>query len=1356
MKKNILLLALFSVLLSYAQQKHQATPKYPELFKTVPLISDEDPEWVHLLYSDTPNILVIENAYNKYYKSHLFKKTTHTQNYKHFMMMLNSSSYVQENGAVYIPTLEEENIQKNVIRQKFSNQNTQRTVQTANWSALGPLETFYPNGVGYKASQTNIYTLAQSKSNPNILFAGSETGVISKSTDKGLNWLTIAADQDMNARGAIAIDPTNENIVFISDNRNNLYKTTDDGSTWTVSQNLSNSRITAITINGNVILTAGRKGLYRSTDNGTTWTNIISDKCWDLALKPNDANTVFVAKHNATKNRTEIWKSTDNGLTFTPKTTGWWEPVNGVAASDSGARIGVTDADPNRIYVVLLGNEDDATDDANYIGIYRSNNSGDTWSTPYDGNNDSQPDNEPGGPYGSDHWCMSTFNPNSNGGYNQGFYDLGIAVSDTNPDKFLVGFLNLFKSEDGGTTYTEWGGYRCDNCGSGYRHPDIQAIIANGNDVWVCSDGGVDYYNDNLDYQETRIKGLQGVNFWEIDQGWNEDVLVGGRYHNGNTAHYQSYGSGKFLSLGGGESPTGYVNQAKNKEVHFSDIGDKLLPETLTGGVSGVSNYQIYPNQGYYLSQKSEIVTDPIYWNNLYLGKEHKLWKSTDGGASFDLLKAFGTNTDDIVKGIEISRANPDVIYIIQRISGTDKLWKSTDAGISWNQLTLPTSDNQVTISIDEADENTLYISFNKYGNNTNKVFKTTDGGANWVNLTTAILNGERVRMIKTQAGTDGGVYIATNHHIFYKNNTLSDWQLYNSGLPYSISPLKLMPFYRDGKIRFGTFNRGVFESDFYESSQPIAQPMVATKEQYCATRAIQFEDFSILNQQGATWSWNFPGASSISDATIRNPLVTYNTAGTYDVTLTVTNASGVSNTKTIPNMVEVLDSYCDVEANPQMALSCDSASHQYAVNSSINYTNVSDFTFTTWIKPNGIQNNYTAIFSLGSGTGNEKNVLNFRESNNTLGIHLNGGYWSRDSNLIIPENEWSFVAITITPTQVKLFVNEQAVTWNINSNPFNIDKIVLGSYYGWGGRNFNGELEESCFWKRALTDTEIKLARHLIKQNISDPDLIAYYQYNHKINGSVYEKKNGYDLALQGNPTMVTSTAPVGIGVSQLLTVNTTGITDFNTANTTIDFNTNTPNGKIVVSEIANNPNNLPSNSFPIEEKYWIINNYGSNTTFDALNNITFKNIGNISSVMTSDIKLYKRNSNADVQTDWNEVSTATSSDNTTQTASFGGNNITSFSQFYIGSATALEVTNFTTESIKIYPNPVINNGELHLNCNEAINSFVIYDSLGKEVYKKASEFGNITIKNIAQGVYFYKVETASKMYQGKIIVKN
>lgn len=62
-------------------------------------------------------------------------------------------------------------------------------------------------------------------------------------------------------------------------------------------------------------------------------------------------------------------------------------------------------------------------------------------------------------------------------------------------------------------------------------------------------------------------------------------------------------------------------------------------------------------------------------------------------------------------------------------------------------------------------------------------------------------------------------------------------------------------------------------------------------KETICAGNTIQFTDQS-YNGQPTSWSWSFPGGTP-SSSTDSMPTVTYNTPGTYNVTMTATNAAG-------------------------------------------------------------------------------------------------------------------------------------------------------------------------------------------------------------------------------------------------------------------------------------------------------------------------------------------------------------------------------------------------------------------------------------------------------------------------------
>lgn len=1270
--RKILLLVFLWVLSVpvYGQKEYAPKPKYPLLFKTIPTIKDNDPQWIHELYSQEPDIESIENSYRLYYEQHEFIKNVHTQNYKHFIKNVYQNEYILENGKIHIPTLEEVKFQP--IENKSGGKGR---LAIANWTPIGPFETLRNEGTEHVSSQLNMYTLEQSQSNPDVMIAGTETGGVFLSVDKAEHWTSIGEDLNIGGIGAVAIDPNNELVFYVAQG-SYLFKSINQGTTWSIIHSVNNLNITDISVNpnnGQEILTASGLGLYGSSNGGATWVNILpGSRVYDIERKTDDSNTIFVSKLNTTTNVTEVWKSVDNGANFLAKTNGWFVPTNSSAISNQGARIGVTNADPNRLYVLLLGSDISYEEDVNFLGIYRSDDAGETWTLPYDGDGDGFPDNDPGGPYSASDWCMSCFNVNG-GSYDQGFYNASLDVSDTDPDLFLVGMLNLFKSEDGATTFTQWGGYQCNNCGSGYRHPDIQEIEINGNDVWVASDGGMDKYNPDFSFIGSKVKGINASENWGFGQGWNEDILVSGRYHNGNSIYKSTYNNGRFIRAGGGEAATGYINMAENKKSYFSDIADKWVPENISDPLLNIGkNLSVYPNEEYgALYRRSEIVNDPRYGNTLYLGKENKLYKSIDEGVSFNVLHEFGNDVSLKISDIEIARANPDVIYVSQYLPGNQggsKVWKTIDQGSNWVELTLPANDIDIEISVATDNEDILFYSSGKDNSSPDKVFKSLDGGSTWINLTTATLTRQALHLF-VQDGTDGGVYYVTFENIYYRNNSMTDWVLFNEGLPARKRFNKLLPFYKDEKLRAATYNRGFYESPLYESSVPYAQPITRYETVTCSRDTVYFDDYSILNHNGASWQWEFPGASYISSTNIRNPKVLYDTPGMYDVTLTVTDGNNLTSSKTVENMINFTEDLCQTSNLAGGVIFLDD-NDDYLYTNDISIENVSNFTLTAWIKPSlGVQNGYAAIFYADSDTG--ALALNFRPDTNQLGFHWNGSQWGWNSGLVVPQDEWSYVAMVVTPNAVTLYLNEQESTRSFNSVPTTLTRTLIGSYSGWGGRNYKGEIEEMTLWDRALSQSEIRLLRHLTKEDIADPNFKAYYQFNSLVNGIAYESINAKDMISSGGVDILDSTAPVGSGNSELMNIITEGLKDFSSVHTKIDFASGIlPNGEVVVSILNNSPHQAP-NTLALNDTYWIINNYGTNSVFTELNSLEFSNVGTLNEISdVTELKLFKRNSNEFLSDDWGEgpITTATSFDPALQSITYINPGISSFSQFYNG----------------------------------------------------------------------------------------
>lgn len=835
------------------------------------------PYWAQEMYSENPNILVVDSAYYTYYKDHHFEKNYHTQYYKKWRRFIGDR--IDPNGYEIKLTLKEK-AEKVLYNRHMQN-------RSAGWNVLGPVVSRNTSG-DTVAQQSNIYCIDRSNSNPDVWYCGTETGEVYRSNNSGMFWNNISLNQNFDGGvTAIEVDPVNADVVYAGSGAFVL-KSENGGVDWNIVLSLSGLQPNEIMVHpggGDTVLVAGNLGLYRSIDGGANWNTIYSGRCYDV--KPNVANgdIFYLVKRNSAQNLCEFFISTDAGQTFTQQTSGW-HTSSDAGRNDGGARLAVTEADPNRIYAYLIG--ESKTGDTGYIGVYRSDDGGYSWSLP----------NGPaGGPYDNAHMNLAIGTPDWQ--YHQGFYNCAILASNSNPNHILVGGLNLYKSTDAGATFFPIAGY----VGGSYSiHVDMQDFRIFGNTTIISTDGGI-YRSD--DFFETgsfsvRMAGIHASDYWGFGQGWNTDVFVGGLYHNGNLAFHENYGAGNFLQLGGGEPASGYVNPGENRRVYSSDINGAILPLNIGDPVVW-TGFGIDPNESYWEAESTELEFLPFCYRHAITGYKNELWKTVDGGSSFSKWAQFGTNENDRITYIEISRSNPQVIYVCQQIASPANgvLWKTDDNGNTWSSIALPISgytSKKMLIQLDPTDDNKLWIAFAN-GSNSTKVYRTEDGGLSWINITTAELSGQRIQSLVLIPNTNGGVYAFSNNGVWYRNNTSSAWTDFSNGLPTTISTNIARPFYRDGKIRLASYGRGIWEAQLTEEpSAPVAQIGVDQPSliQHCTADTLHFVDQSIINHTNAQWQWQFPGGMPSSDTGLY-PGVVYNSPGDYMVYLSVTDSAGNS-----------------------------------------------------------------------------------------------------------------------------------------------------------------------------------------------------------------------------------------------------------------------------------------------------------------------------------------------------------------------------------------------------------------------------------------------------------------------------
>jgi photosystem II stability/assembly factor-like uncharacterized protein len=1195
----------------------------------------EQPSWYKNSDWKNPNVFIIDSLINIYKHAEGSKKIKEeNSDYEeeadfeedpyitaYIRWRKNLLPFISKEGTIVIDS--------NYYFNKFQQQqNKLSTNNLGNWVPIGPTDT-YRSGVGDKTNtQSNITAFAISASNPNIVFAGAETGALFKSSNKGLNWSCINNDIASTAAiSAIGVDPTNANKILFYNN---------DGLFLSINGGVSFSRLNAYTFgeinrivinqsNGRFVV-ASINGVYFSNDNGNTWLlssgTSSAGNLFDLVQKPGNTNVLFAIGAQVNTNNLLLYTSTDGGLNFSITYL-----RNGTSNIISdGARLAVTPANANYIYCVGLQSNAGPV-------ILKSINGGSTFTVTAVSTTQS---------FGGDN--TSTGLGMSSG---QGYYDLDIAASPLNANHLIVGTTSTYKSTDGGVNFSPIGGY----VGSfDYKiHPDLQMIQTNGSDTYLASDGGVVYSNDFFSSNATVLNnGLTASFFWGFGQGWDQDIVVGGRYHNGDAVLNSAYGTGNSIYLGGGEDATGHVFHGKENEIGFRDLGSFVVPPSLIENItsSEFTNTK-WPQDDYYGYFASKLMIDPRYSFIYYLGEGNTLWKSFNSGAGYSSLKDFGSK----VWRFDISRSNPNVIYVCTQGNG---LQKTIDGGNTWSALSLPAGvtyeyyQSDIAISFTNSDEVILCM---KSAAAANKVFKSTDGGARWTNITGSALYNKEVSYILYH-GNNGSMYAITQSvpcEIFFKDNSMSDWTLFTNGLPKNIQIWGGSGiFFRDNKLRIAT-TRGIWESKLVSDVIPVAQPMADKKYVNCSSDTVQFTDYSILNYNHANWHWSFPGASYVSNPDVKNPKVVYANPGNYNVSLLVTDSLENTNYKTISNMISFTNDNCKADSVAGKSLVFKGTNTPVSLGKAP--INSNSFSLSCWIKPNGKQNSFAQLiahdpypgssygFGLGFSFLGYTPNLNLCYTDNIVG-------YSNSSSLIADSLKWNFVVLTYAPSGVYIYLNgvKQLVrngsmpAIDLSQTPFYINRDIhnQGGYY-------NGEIDEIKIYNYTLSETEVREKMHLIPTNpILENGLIKYCQFNYIDSTSLtaYELINKIRLSLP-DTSYINKQSEVPVGPGKVFTfsnINSGGMKDFTGLGLKLFFKPfatgiTYPNGNLVGFRLNVPPYTKPdSRTLEPDSSWFIIDNYGTNKTFSNLDSIRFEELDvTPGSYTRGNFKLFKRLSNAD-----------------------------------------------------------------------------------------------------------------------------
>jgi PKD repeat protein len=734
------------------------------------------------------------------------------------------------------------------------------------WTAMGPFGNPANGGAG------RINFIRFDPTNTNTFWVGAPDGGLWKTTNGGTSYTTNTDQLAVIGCSDVAIDPTNTQIMYLATGDGDgadtysvgVLKSTDGGNswnttglTWAVNQGRTISRLLINPSNPQIVMAFGSNGTWRSTNGGSTWTQVNTAGCKDAEFKPGDPNTVYAAG-------AAFRRSTDGGATWSNITL----PLTGIG------RLAIAVSPANSAYVYLLASN---SSNNGYRGLMRSENSGGSFATR------STTPNILGWDNGAD-----------TGG--QGWYDLAIAVSPTNANEVFTGGVNIWRSTDGGTNWilnSHWyGGYS-----KPYVHADIHDLIflpGSGTTLYVGHDGGVSRTTNSGTAYSDITANLTIAQQYKLSQSTTTSTLIlAGHQDNGTNRLSGTTWSERM----GGDGMDCFIDRTNNNFMIASlYYGDYYRSTNGGGSFSNIADPGV---EGQWVSV---IHQDPVTAATVYAGGRPALYRTTNIAAGTVVWSALATppGTGSIIN-LGIAPSNNQIIYCLK--GGSGGVSRSTNAGSNFTSTATPTTAAAPTcVAVSNTNPDVAFVTYSGYSA-TNKVFKTTNGGGAWTNLSSGLPNVPVNCVVYHNNSTEDAIYVGTDIGVFYRDNTTSGWIEFSSGLPRTeVSDLEI--FYPTGRLRAATFGRGTWDSDLYSAtpSAPVAS-FTGTPTTVCQGQSVQFTSTSTGFPD--TYSWSFPGGTP-SSSTAQNPLITYNTAGTYEVSLTVSNAFG-SNTSTQTNYITVV-----------------------------------------------------------------------------------------------------------------------------------------------------------------------------------------------------------------------------------------------------------------------------------------------------------------------------------------------------------------------------------------------------------------------------------------------------------------
>ena len=696
------------------------------------------------------------------------------------------------------------------------------------WRCIGPAN---PGG--------RIDDFAVVENKPNIIYMGTASGGVWKTTNNGITWKPIFDNQDTSSIGDVAVSRSNPDTVWVgtgeANNRqssswgNGVYKSQDGGSTWKnmgLRETHHIGRIVIHPTNPDTVYVAAlghlwgpnkERGLFKTIDGGKSWTNSLSidenTGCVDVAIDPENPHVLYAAAYqrrrtgwgfNGGGSGSGLYKTIDGGES-------WFRLTKGLPQGIIG-RIGIDiyRNNPDIVYAIIEHKEG---------GVFRTEDKGLTWKR------------------------MSDVNPRP-------MYYSQIRIDPNNDQRVWVLGAEMFFSEDGGKI---WNTELIARVAREKRavHGDHHAMWidpSDSNHMILGSDGGIYLsYDRGVTWDFIDILPLGQVYEISFDMR-NPYYVIGGLQDNGSwqgpsAAWFRPrITNDEWFRVGGSDGFYSQIDPNDHTRIYVESQNAGIERLNLdTSEYKSIRPMPQDPEETYRFNWNSPFLMSPHDSDTIYLGG-NRLFISEDGGeswkATIDLteqrdrenLPIMGSIPDDntlskhdgilfygTITTISESPIQKGRLYI-----GTDdgNVQISKDGGETWQKVIerisgVPKNTYVSRIIASHHALGRAYVTFDGHRNDDFNayVFMTQDFGENWKNISNNLPEGGSVSVIREHHKNPDLLFVGTERGAYFSLDRGNRWIKFQNKFPIvPVDDIAIHP--RDNDLIFGTHGRSIWILD--------------------------------------------------------------------------------------------------------------------------------------------------------------------------------------------------------------------------------------------------------------------------------------------------------------------------------------------------------------------------------------------------------------------------------------------------------------------------------------------------------------------------------------------------------------